>query len=138
MLATGCGPAPVETTDTTEQEDPTVTGYATDVITHVHKKGDDPCPQEVVQEIEVFCFKDNTFATCDANSVVITGSSPGLNIKFPNGMQSRTVDDVSVLTASLEFTCQIAESFTHTYTLVFYKDGVEVDREDVKVDVTVN
>lgn len=137
FVAPSCGPTD-EDPEPTETE--TVTGYATDEVTHVHIKGTDPCPQPITAPIEVFCFKADEFSgSCDADSVSIDGHTDGLNIKFINGKKFvRLATSGSSTNATLEFTCGIAESFTQTYTLNFFKDGKQVDTETVKVVVTVN
>lgn len=127
--------------DIEEDPDPEsgISGYATDVVSHTHTKGTDPCPQDISNKIEVFCYEADEYNGCDADSVAITIPSTGLTALFSNGQTSMTLPDEDGSTKiSLKFTCVIAESFTHTYTLVFYKDGVEVATEDVDVVVTVN
>jgi hypothetical protein len=138
----------VDATDTDptpdDEDNPTVTGFATDKIAHTHVKGTDPCPQDVFYRIEVFCFEAQEFnGTCDADSVAIIDKTPdnaaGLTAFFSNNQKSSLLNgDGTPIYVNLKFTCQIAVSFNHTYTLILYKDGVEVKREDVVVNVTVS
>ncbi len=127
-----------------DTEDPSRVGFATDKIVHAHIKGSDPCPQEIVNNIEVYCYNTEEFGgTCDADSVAIIDKTPnnasGLTAFFSNNLKSTLLNgDGTPVKVELKFTCQIAVSFDHTYTLVFYKDGAEVDREDVVVNVTVS
>jgi hypothetical protein len=113
-------------------------GYVTNEITHVHVKGTDPCPQIVKAKVQVFCIDGEFNGTCGADSVHIKNVSNGLTIKFVNDQMGISLTESSnSRDAFLEFTCGIAESFTHTYQFVLYKDGVEVETEPVKVVVTV-
>jgi hypothetical protein len=52
-------------------------------------------------------------------------------------MSTALADQANGVHINFEFTCNIAMSFKHTYTLTFYKDGVEVATETFEVDVTV-
>lgn len=128
-----------EPTVTEEQDlDDVINGYATDKISHVHVKGGDPCPQDVSSKILVYCYKATEQTVCDADSVVITNPSTGLTATINGKSYGNFGMPSENLEIDLTFTCAIAESFTHTYTLVFYKDGAKVDEEDAIVDVTVN
>ena len=135
ILAASCGD-PYEPTPATNE--PVDFGYAEDYIYHSHIKFISPCPQPIEQTIKVNCFKGTDSTECTADSVVITKPSTGLIAKFntgssttfPSGLMSRKID--------FTFTCAIAESFTHKYTLVFYKDGIKVAEEDFTVTVTVS
>ncbi len=137
IAAPSCGDLE-EPTITEEQDlDLVINGYATDKISHTHVKGSDPCPQNVKDKIKVFCYKTQEQTNCSADSVVITNPSPGLTATI-NGQSFTTFGAPSESRdIDVTFTCAIAESFKHTYTLVFYKDGVKVDEENVVVDVTV-
>lgn len=53
-------------------------------------------------------------------------------------MTSRIKQDVIEPTnIKLKFICGIAESFNHTYKLIFFKNGVKVSEEDLLINVTV-
>ncbi|MFT5724824.1 MAG: hypothetical protein ACI9JN_001947 [Bacteroidia bacterium] len=115
-----------------------IDGFVTNEITHVHVKGTDPCPQVIKAKIQVFCFGEKYTGVCDADSVHIRSESPGLTIKFVNDKMGISLPESSnSRDAFLEFTCGIAESFTHTYSFVLFKDGVEIETEPAKVIVTV-
>jgi hypothetical protein len=136
-LVSSCGPAEEDEPEPTDNT-PVVTGFATDEIDHTHVKGTDPCPQPFTYPIQIKCFKDELFTTCDADSVVVTKTTLGIDVAFINGLRTvRLPNDGGIREADLEFTCAIEDSFVHTFTLVFFKAGVEVGREDVIINVTV-
>ena len=141
VASTSCGDLeePIEEDD----DVPTVTGFATDAINHTHKIGGDPCPQDVANRIEVFCFEASEFTSCDADSVVLSDAdstnSAGLSAEFISGGNSATFDGTKtdVKYVALKFTCAIAQSFVHKYKVSLYKDGVLVKEEEITVNVTV-
>ncbi|MFT5724823.1 MAG: hypothetical protein ACI9JN_001946 [Bacteroidia bacterium] len=135
-VAPSCGPTEEDIIIDDVEED--FVGFATDALTHTYVVDKDPCPQPFVKNIEIFCFEGETFTECDADSVVINGTTPGLKVTFINGLKNiRLSQSNQARIASVEFTCAQGKSFMHTYTLVFYKAGIEVSTEEVLVEVTV-
>ncbi|PCJ67469.1 MAG: hypothetical protein COA58_03895 [Bacteroidetes bacterium] len=131
---------PADETPIENSTDLTITGFATDKITHRHVIGDDPCPQNVFDQVEVFCYQGTEFTQCDVDSVVISNEITGMTAVFAStGNASATFDGSKddIKKVKLAFTCAVAEDFLYKYTLIFYKDGVKVGEEDFEVDVTV-
>lgn len=125
-----------------DPEEEVVRGYVTDVVKHTHKVGGDPCPQPGDSKAQVFCYKGEKFnGTCDADSAVISNPSTGFVATFEaNGKTNMSLAGLTQGESTnivFSFTCAIAQSFEHTYTLLLYKDGVLVEREDFKAIVTV-
>jgi hypothetical protein len=134
FLAASCGDH-YEPTPTVNK--PIDIGYAEDYVYHSHIKFVSPCPQPVTQTIKVNCFKGTDSAACTVDSVVITNTSAGLIAKFNTGSSTTFEGGLMSRKIDFTFTCAIAESFTHIYTLVFYKDGIKVTEEDFTVTVSV-
>lgn len=116
-------------------------GYALNkFVTHTHVKGTDPCPQDFSedQSVKIRCKYEYSDSTCGADSVVVTNPSIGLIAQFKSNKKGQ-IKLIPIVERELQFkfTCNIAESFKHTYTLVYYLKGVEVATEDIQVDVTV-
>lgn len=80
FLLSSCGDEPEPEKNTTEFND----GLATDIVTHLHKKGSDPCPQNFSVVAEVYCSTDIN-SPCIADSVVIENTSIGLEASFEGG-----------------------------------------------------
>ncbi len=106
-------------------------------VSATHAIGISPCPQDIAN-ITVFCGRTND--SCTADSVVITNPHMGLDAQFINGRQSTTLSADTQSTSEelhIEFNCQVATTFTHKYKLIFYKDGIKVDEQDLKINMTV-
>jgi hypothetical protein len=112
-------------------------GLVSDHVSHTHIKGTDPCPQDIAQKAEVVCSHNDS--ECEVDSAVITNISPGLTAQFENGQMSSalTHPDFKQNLISFTFTCAMAESFTHKYTVKLYKSGVFVSQEDLEMVITV-
>jgi len=110
-----------------------------DVVNHVHVVGKDPCPQNFASTelVNVSCTKRSSGATnCEADSAVIQSTTPGLVAQFSNGTMSTKLDENGTK-ITFKFTCAIAQSFNHTYEVVFFKNGKQVGIEDLEAIVEV-
>lgn len=105
-------------------------------VSATHKIGSSPCPQRIA-DIKTFCGK--TGDSCTADSAVIEKPHMGLDANFANGKKSTLLDSnpQGSINLIVNFNCQVAMSFDHTYKLVFYKNGVKVDEQDLKINMTV-
>jgi hypothetical protein len=108
-------------------------------ITHTHKKGVDPCPQEIAETAKIVC-KTESGDTCTVDSVVLENETPGLTALFANGTNSIRFsgepDDFREI--FFTFTCAIAESFKHDYTLNFFYRGVLETSEQMQLEIWVD
>jgi hypothetical protein len=91
----------------------------------------------IISKVKVYCYKTQTQTACDADSVVITNPSTGLTASFGGESSTTFSGPTESKDIDFTFTCGIAQSFKHTYVLVFYLKGEKVDEENVVVDVTV-
>ncbi|MFY0643165.1 MAG: hypothetical protein JXR19_01720 [Bacteroidia bacterium] len=122
--------------DLEEDEDPDpeeeFDGCVSDKIEVTHTIGGSPCPQ-VAGHINV----DVNRGCENADSVAIKNNHNGLTVFFDNNQTSMTLPEDGFAQAEVKFTCAVATSFTHTYTVCLFANGVEIKREDVVVTVTV-
>ncbi len=132
LIISSCGPVEEEVVPET-----TVTGYATDEISAVHKVGESPCPQRV-GSVEVFCFEGEEYYGCDADSVAVKNSHLALNMSFPNGQSSTSLSNgQGSISLTVDFNCGQTTSFTHDIELCFFKDGQQVATETARVTMTI-
>jgi hypothetical protein len=137
IITPSCGDTEEPVVTGEQDVDDVINGFATDKISHTHVIGTDPCPQDVFSKIKVYCYKTQTQTACDADSVVITNPSTGLTATIGGQSYATFSGPTDSKDIDVVFTCGIAKSFKHSYTLVFYLEGVKVDEENVVVDVTV-
>lgn len=101
-----------------------------------HKIGESPCPQGV-STLSVKCKKGTD--SCTTDSAVITNSHPGLDASFDNGLPYIKLDADPSKNNTLEvnFNCNVAMSFEHTYKVDFFKNAKKIDEEEFKVKMSV-
>lgn len=108
----------------------------TSKVEATHTIGTSPCPQKIA-EIKTYCGK--TGDSCTADSVAIINTHAGLDIKFENGNKSTSLSSApqGSKTLTINFNCQVATSFSRTYKLEFYKNGIKVDDQDLEIIMNV-
>ena len=111
---------------------PEFEGYATDEMEATYTLGSSPCPMEIAPlKIDVE-GADNA-----PDSVSIKKPTGALTSFFANNQTYTEIGSSGKTQANVRFTCTVGQTFTHTYTVHFYKNGTEVKTEDVQVKVTV-
>lgn len=136
LVATSCGDLEEPTEPEPASNVPATDSYLDiESVSALHIIGSSPCPQKVT-DVKIFCGKADS---CTADSAVITNPNTGLNISFENGKSSIALDSkpLEYKTISVDFNCQVPESFTHIYTIILYKNGVKVGEQDLEINMKV-